>query len=223
MTDPRLCLALDGAAAADPVGWVRATRHVFGTFKIGLELFCARGPGIVEACREAGASRIFLDLKLHDIPQTVARAIAALAGLRVDYLTVHAAGGLAMLRAAQEARGATRLLAVSVLTSLDAADAAALGFESIERAVERRVGLAREAGITGVVCSPHEARAVRALGLDPVTPGMRWAGAARQDQSRVGGPAETLAAGAHMLVIGRMITAADDLPGALERLASACR
>lgn len=222
MTDPRLCLALDGPAAAEPDAWIRRTRHVFGVYKIGLELFCRRGPAIIADCRAAGAERIFLDLKLHDIPRTVARTVAALAEHGVDFLTVHAAGGAAMLSAAQTAAGRTRLLAVTVLTSLDAAAAAALGMEPIAAAMQRRTRLAREAGLSAVVCSPEEASAARGLGLDPVTPGIRWRDTARQDQARVADPAAALAAGASMLVIGRMITTSPSLEADLDRLRAAC-
>ena len=223
MSDPRLCLALDGAAAVAPAAWVERTRSVFGVYKIGLELFCAHGPSVVGACRRAGAQQIFLDLKLHDIPCTVGKAITALRGVSVDYLTVHLAGGRAMLDAARSAAGETRLLGVTVLTSLADDDLHAVGLTGLQAAVDRRARLAQDAGLAGVVCSPLEAARVRAMGLAPVTPGIRWPGTQSDDQRRVCDPAAALAAGAEMLVIGRLITGSADPQAALERLESECR
>lgn len=223
MSDPRLCLALDGAAAAAPFEWIARTQSVFGVYKIGLELFCAHGPGIISACRDAGAAQIFLDLKLHDIPQTVAKAIRSLRQARPDYLTVHLAGGRAMLDAAQAEADTTRLLGVTVLTSLDEDDLHAAGLIALQAAVARRATLALDAGLAGVVCSPLEAAHVRAMGLAPVTPGIRWRGATADDQRRTSDPAAALAAGAELLVIGRMITASANLAADLERVQAACR
>ncbi|MCA9537970.1 MAG: orotidine 5'-phosphate decarboxylase, partial [Myxococcales bacterium] len=128
--DPRLCLALDTAHLADARALVERTRHVFGVYKIGLQLHCAAGRAAIDAVRAAGGQRIFLDLKLHDIPQTVAGAVAALADLGVDLLTVHLAGGRKMLDAARRAAVAgPKLLGVTVLTSLDAAALAQTGID----------------------------------------------------------------------------------------------
>lgn len=223
MSDPRLCLALDGPAAADPTGWIQRTRRVFGVYKVGLELFCRRGPAIIAACRAAGAEQIFLDLKLHDIPRTVARTVSALSAHRVDYLTVHAAGGRQMLTAAQAEAASVRLLAITVLTSLSAADAALLGFADLEAAVRVRAEATAAAGLYGVVCSPHEAATVRRAGLHAVTPGIRWPDGPRQDQARVADPTSALANGASLLVIGRLITQSTALEADLERLEAACR
>ena len=222
MSNPRLCLALDGPAAEAPVAWVERTRSVFGVYKVGLELFYARGPGIIDACRRAGARQIFLDLKLHDIPRTVSKAIGALRPVAADYLTVHLAGGRAMLDAAQAAAGETRLLGVTVLTSLGDDDMHAVGLTGVQQAVSARARLARDAGLAGVVCSPLEAANVKALGLAPVTPGIRWADARADDQRRVCDPAAALTAGAALLVIGRLITGSADLPTDLKRLEAAC-
>ncbi|MBA2538827.1 MAG: orotidine-5'-phosphate decarboxylase, partial [Deltaproteobacteria bacterium] len=155
--------------------------------KIGLELFCAEGPSIVDAY--ARQRRVMLDLKLHDIPETVSRATARVASLGAGLLTVHAGGGRAMLEAAVEAKGDMRVLAVTVLTSLDEADLTAIGANGpIGKLVELRAQLAIAAGCDGVVASPHEVAAIRAIappGFLVVTPGVRPAGSAKGDQKRV--------------------------------------
>lgn len=199
-------------------------------YKVGLELFTRAGPPVVRRLVDAGHS-VFLDLKLHDIPNTVAGAARAAAAMGVRLLTLHAAGGESMLRAAaeavtaeNEASGAgTRLLAITVLTSLDDA-----GLESVmgsgadvESAVGRLAGLARESGIDGVVCSVAECRAVKLAcgpGFLVVTPGIRLAGEVARDQRRVATPAIARAAGADYLVVGRSITRADDPAAAVERI-----
>ena len=182
--------------------------------KVGLELFLAEGPSIVERLRSNGLE-VFLDLKLHDIPNTVAGAIRSVVPLGPALLTVHASGGAAMLRAgAQAAEGsATKLLAVTVLTSMDAGSLAATGIAgSLEEQVERLAALAWANGIPGMICSPREAGRLRAklLGAHLVTPGIRSAGAAAWDQQRTASAAEALRAGASQLVIGRSVTAAAD-------------
>jgi orotidine-5'-phosphate decarboxylase len=199
-------------------------------YKVGLELFTRAGPPVVH--RLVGEGRhVFLDLKLHDIPNTVAGATRAAAAMGVRLLTLHASGGEAMLRSAAEAvreenetsGSDTRLLAITVLTSLDdAALASIMGpGAAVERAVGRLAGLARESGIHGVVSSVAECRAVKlACGPDflVVTPGIRLAGEEAQDQKRVATPAVARAAGADFLVVGRSITGADDPAAALERI-----
>ena len=188
-----------------------------GGLKLGLEFFCAHGPEGVRAFQDIGLP-IFLDLKLHDIPNTVAGAAKAAAGLGVGILNVHAAGGAAMMKAALEAARAAgprmKLIAVTVLTSLNNADLLAVGqTPSAGEQVLRLAQLAKSCGLDGVVCSAHEIAAIRAV-LGPdfllVVPGIRPAGAALGDQSRVMGPAEAMAAGADILVIGRPITEAPD-------------
>jgi orotidine-5'-phosphate decarboxylase len=187
-------------------------------FKVGSTLFTAEGPQAVKKLAGLGAS-IFLDLKFHDIPNTVAGAIAAAAELpRVDMLTLHASGGLEMMKAAHEAvRGRKRrpaLLGVTILTSLDAAALRRIGLSGSP--TTRAVSLARlaqEAGLDGVVASAHEVRAVRRA-CGPkfliVVPGVRPATTSTNDQSRVATPAEAIRAGADCLVVGRPITAAAD-------------
>jgi orotidine-5'-phosphate decarboxylase len=198
-----------------------AVRPHVGGLKLGLEFFCANGP---DAVREvAGATPLFLDLKLHDIPNTVAGAVRAVMPLRPSFLTVHAGGGPAMLRAAVEtAAGAVKLLGVTVLTSLDGADLDRVGQQGPVLDQARRLALlAREAGLAGVVCSPHEIAALRAElgpGFLLVVPGIRPAGAGIGDQKRVMTPREALAAGADHLVIGRPITAAADPAAAARRI-----
>jgi orotidine-5'-phosphate decarboxylase len=197
-------------------------------FKVGLELFTSTGPLVVE--RLVGEGRhVFLDLKLHDIPNTVAGAVRAAGRFGVRLLTVHGTGGEAMLRAAADAAETSntdvgtdlRLLAITVLTSLDdAALASVMGPQArVEETAGRLAGLARESGIDGAVCSVNEARAVKmSCGNDflVVTPGIRLAGESVDDQRRVATPDVARAAGADFLVVGRSITRADDPARALE-------
>ncbi len=196
--------------------------HV-GGLKLGLEFFMANGP---EGVRRMGALGlpIFLDVKLHDIPNTVAGALKSLAGLDLAMVNVHASGGLAMMQAA---RGAcpetTKLIAVTVLTSLDEADLSATGvFGNPAAQVHRLAVLVREAGLDGVVCSAHEAAPLKAEWPDGlfVVPGIRPAGVDPGDQKRVMTPAAALAAGAGVLVIGRPITAAADPAAAAAAIAA---
>lgn len=229
MSSSRLCLALDVSTAAEAERWVERTRGAFGIYKIGLQLFCAEGRRVVERVRAAGAPRIFLDLKLHDIPNTVASAVRALGDLGVDWLTVHTGGGAEMMRAAADAadEAGVELLGVTVLTSLDERAAAAGGLSGpLPELVDRRAKLAVEQGLPGLVCSPHEAARLRALLGDEVrlvTPGIRLVGADHGDQKRVATPRMALAAGASCLVIGRAVTRATDLDAALGALREAAR
>lgn len=205
----------------------RVKPHV-GGLKLGLEFFSAHGPGGVRAFKEMGLP-IFLDLKFHDIPNTVAGAVRAAAGLGVDILNVHAAGGAAMLTAAREAAHGvnpnTKVIAVTVLTSLSDADLDTVGQRGpAQDQVLRLATLTRDCGLAGVVCSAHEIGALRkAMGPDflLVVPGIRPKGAAVGDQQRVMGPNEALDLGASILVIGRPITgAADPIQAAREIAAS---
>ena len=185
--------------------------------KIGLELFTAQGPSVVKAIQSRGSS-VFLDLKFHDIPNTVGHAVRSAADLGVAMTTLHASGGPVMLEAAAKAAAASGnsdllLLAVTVLTSMDSAQLSSTGI-SVEPKdqVIRLAGLASHAGIGGIVCSPLEVTAIReSLGnkLRIVTPGVRPTWAAAGDQKRVMTPSEAVAAGADWLVIGRPITAAE--------------
>jgi orotidine-5'-phosphate decarboxylase len=176
--------------------------------KVGLELFVAAGAAAVKAVQKRGA-QVFLDLKLHDIPETVARAVASATSLGAELLTVHTAGGFEMMRRAVEvARGRPGILGVTVLTSLSEEDLRADGIGGTMReAVVRRARLAERAGATGIVCSPQEVADVRSASatLALVVPGVRPAGAALGDQKRVATPASAIAAGADYLVVGRPI------------------
>lgn len=189
--------------------------------KVGLELFTAAGPSIVERLASMGRS-VFLDLKLHDIPNTVAGAVRASAGLGARLLTVHASGGEAMLGAAAEAAAPSglRILGVTVLTSLDEGELASVmgPGSSLEEAAGRLAGLSRESGIDGVVASVNECRAIKlACGNEflVATPGIRAPGGEPHDQRRIATPAIARAAGADYLVVGRMITRAEDPAAAL--------
>jgi orotidine-5'-phosphate decarboxylase len=190
----------------------RIRTHV-GGIKLGLEFFSANGPAGVRDMAELGLP-IFLDLKLHDIPNTVAKAIQALRPLDPAILTVHAAGGRAMMEDAKAAAPAgTRVVAVTVLTSLDGEDLASIGADADPHAqVARLTRLAREAGLDGVVCSGAEVKAAKKLWPDGffVVPGVRPADAAAGDQKRVVTPRQALDAGASILVVGRPITQAED-------------
>ncbi len=227
----RILVALDTPRAGDARRLVAALGGRVRGFKVGLELFSACGPDLVRELRAEGHD-VFVDLKLHDIPNTVAAAASALAGLGATLLTVHAAGGPEMLRAAVRgaAEGAERasvprpaVLAVTVLTSLDDAALERVGLAGpCAQAVDRLAALARDAGVDGVVCSPHEigiARRRLPTGLI-VVPGIRPAGGAADDQARVATPRAALALGADRLVIGRPLTRADDPVAALAAIAS---
>jgi orotidine-5'-phosphate decarboxylase len=224
----RLAVALDLPDRAQLLAMARRVAPEAGLLKLGLEAFVAEGPSLVREVVHAGAG-VFLDLKLHDIPNTVGRAAAAAARTGAAIVNCHAAGGTEMMKAfAEEARAATakaglpapKLIAVTVLTSLDAASLHAVGLTGSPREAALRLAvLAREAGLDGVVCSPDEIAAIRgACGKDffLVVPGVRPAGAALGDQKRVATPAEAIRAGADLLVVGRPITGAPD-PAAAAR------
>jgi orotidine-5'-phosphate decarboxylase len=213
----RLIVALDVPDAASASALVDKLDSTCLWFKVGLELFTAAGPAVLEPLLKRGHS-VFLDLKFHDIPNTVAGAVRSAATLGARLLTIHASGGPAMLIAARAALAdlpnPPQLLAVTMLTSIDDAQAQAIGFH--QSPTDQALTLARmalDAGITGFVCSPHEVEAIRALaGPDAtlVVPGIRPAGADLGDQMRVSTPAETLRLGASYLVVGRPITQAAD-------------
>jgi len=214
------------AWAADiPLGEARALyaslRPYVGVVKVGLSLFVEHGPKALEAFRGQGV-RLFLDLKLHDIPNTVELAAARAAALGVSYLTVHASGGAAMLRAAVKGAGAGAsqsgaeppvVLAVTALTSLDDAAVSALGFGTSASALASRLAdVAASAGVGGLVCSAREVQALRALypKLVLCTPGIRPAGSDAMDQARTETPEGAIRAGADLLVVGRPLHAAKD-------------
>ncbi|WP_114377679.1 orotidine-5'-phosphate decarboxylase [Elioraea thermophila] len=224
----RLIVALDLAEVEPAAALARALRGSVGLVKVGLELFIAAGPAGVAHIAEAGVP-VFLDLKLHDIPNTVAGAVRSAARLGAAMLTLHAAGGAAMIAAAREAaetaaRPRPLLLAVTVLTSLEGPDLDAIGLAGpAEAAVLRLARLALAAGADGLVCSPREVAALRAaFGPDPVlvVPGIRPAGSLADDQRRTMTPAEAVAAGADWLVIGRPITRTPDPLAAARAIAT---
>ncbi|MBI3003685.1 MAG: orotidine-5'-phosphate decarboxylase [candidate division NC10 bacterium] len=230
----RVIVALDVPDAAAALHLADRLAGLARLYKVGSHLFTAAGPEVIRAVRARGAE-VFLDLKFHDIPAVVAGAVRSAAGLDVAMLTVHAAGGRAMLAAAAEAAAAggrdggrrPTLLAVTVLTSLTAE--AAREEVGLARPLPEQVlhlaRLARGAGLDGAVASAQEARALReALGEDflLVTPGIRPAWAAQDDQARVLAPREALAAGADYLVVGRPVLAAPDPRAAFERLLTEC-
>ncbi len=219
-----IAVALDAPDEGTAARWAAAVSPYVSTLKVGLELFCRRGPDVVDAVRGGSGLDLFLDLKLHDIPATVAGAARAVARLRPTYLTVHAAGGPAMVRAAAEAAPDVKIAAVTVLTSLDEDDLVSVGLSGPSPdAVRRLAALAVEAGARALVCSPREVALVRAeVGPDVtlITPGVRPAGAGADDQARVATPETALANGADLLVIGRPITGADDPGAAAARIAA---
>jgi orotidine-5'-phosphate decarboxylase len=219
----RLIVALDVPDAASALALVDRLENTCQWLKVGLELFVASGPAVLAPLLARGHS-IFLDLKLHDIPNTVAGAVRSAAALGARMMTVHAVGGPAMLSAAHEALSGfsdpPEILAVTVLTSMDQEQVNAIG---LERDPASQVGLltkmALSTGIRGFVCSPREVASVRALTGAAgvlVIPGIRPAGAAIGDQKRIAGPAEALRLGASYLVVGRPITQAKDPAEAAE-------
>lgn len=221
----RLIVALDVPDAGAASVLLDRLDDTCAWFKVGLELFVAAGPAVLEPLLRRG-HHVFLDLKLHDIPNTVAGAVRSAASLGADMLTVHAAGGPAMLTAAKEALSGVaqppKLLAVTVLTSMDAPQVNAIGVERTPaQQVELLARMGIAAGINGFVCSPQEVGMLRAL-TGPegtlVIPGIRPAGGAVGDQKRVATPARALQMGASYLVVGRPITQAADPAKAAEAI-----
>ncbi|MCS7081016.1 MAG: orotidine-5'-phosphate decarboxylase [Chloracidobacterium sp.] len=225
----RIFLALDTPDRSAAERLMQLLSPYVGGFKIGKTLFTAAGPPVVAAALATGA-RVFLDLKFHDIPHTVAGAVAAAAALGVHLCTVHTLGGSAMLRAAQKSLATWPtamqpvLLGVTLLTSADQTTLNEIGLQGTpEEAVRRLTKLAVTCGLGGVVCSPQEIAAVRRLAPADflvVTPGIRFGDAVPDDQRRTLTPREALAAGADYLVVGRPITAAPDPVAAVQRLVS---
>lgn len=216
----RLIVALDVPSAVEAQRLVGQIGDAAGIYKIGKQLFTAEGPQIVRDLVSSGR-KVFLDLKFHDIPNTVAGAVGSASQLGVTMLTVHASGGSKMLKAAVEAAGAgPRVLAVTVLTSISNEDLQELGVAGrVRDQVLRLAALAKAAGCSGIVASPNEVAELRrelGAGFDIVTPGVRPAGADKGDQARVAAPAEAIFAGATHLVVGRPITGAND-PAAAAR------
>ena len=218
----RLIVALDFPTQAKALALVSVLSDSVSTYKIGLQLYTAAGPAIVQAVAASGA-KIFLDLKLHDIPNTVAKAVASAGELGVQMLTVHLSGGSAMLKAAVEAKPPQlSLLGVTVLTSATQETLGEAGVDgSLEDQVVRLGELGKTSGVDGLITSPHEVALLRKrLGpeITLVTPGVRPAWAAADDQKRFTTPSQALKAGADYLVIGRPITADPDPRAAVERV-----
>ncbi len=220
----QVIIPLDVPTLDDAMGLVDSLGEAADFYKVGLELFTAEGSAAVQALKQRN-KRVFLDLKLHDIPSTVARAVARARVLEVDLLTLHATGGRLMMEAAaQAAENDLTLLGVTVLTSMTSSDMEhswGREVDSIEEEVVRLATLVRDSGVGGVVASVREAAPVKkALGSDlvVVTPGIRFAGGDAHDQARVSTPGAAVAAGADYLVIGRSVTQAPDPSEALRRV-----
>ncbi len=227
----RLIVALDVSSRRVALRLADQLSDVVGCFKIGLQAFTSEGPALVKDLTAKGA-RVFLDLKMHDIPNTVAAGVEAAAGLGIEYLTIHTLGGPAMLKAARS--GADRsgnarlkLLGVTVLTSLDASELASVGLPSDVRAlVPRLAQLAHSAGLDGIVCSPQDLAHLSGQnqpGFLRVTPGVRPAGAELQDQVRAATPEAAVRAGATHLVVGRPILQSNDPRNAAVQIVEAIR
>jgi orotidine-5'-phosphate decarboxylase len=215
----RLVIAVDVSTREEILRLVDELRGTVGVFKIGLQAFIANGPAIVREIVATG-ERVFLDLKIHDIPNTAKHAVAEAAALGATMATVHTAGGPAMLQAC--AHDALLVLGVTVLTSLDEAELARIGYHGspMDNAV-RLARLAKDSGLRGVVASPLEIEAIRAAcgaGFVILTPGIRPAGADAGDQRRTMTPREAVAAGADYIVVGRPITSAADTRSAALRI-----
>ena len=222
--------ALDVPDAETALKLAAQIAPVVGAFKIGKELFVAAGPDIVRRVRDTGAA-VFLDLKFHDIPNTVAKAVTAAVRLNVQMLTIHTSGGSAMMRAAEKSAQDTAkllglpsplVLGVTVLTSLDNAALGEIGFQpDTARQVERLANLAVKAGLRGLVCSPLEIATLRKVlpaSVQLVTPGIRTGAEKADDQKRTLTPREAIQAGANWLVIGRPICAAENPRAAAEKI-----
>jgi len=222
-----IAVALDAPDLDTAAYWADLVTPHVSTLKVGLELYLRFGPDAVASVRGPRGADVFLDLKLHDIPATVGRAARAVAKVRPDLLTVHAAAGAPAIKEAVQTLPDTTIVAVTVLTSLSDRDLAEIGMTgSVRDAVLRLAALAVGAGARGVVCSPQEVAAVRAeVGRDVtlITPGVRPLGEASHDQARVATPQEALRDGADLLVIGRPITGASDPGAAAAALATALR
>jgi len=219
-----LILALDVNEPEVALKWVRRMKGRMGIFKIGLQLFTREGPDIVRRVRDEGVD-VFLDLKLHDIPNTVAKAVTSCGTLGARFLTVHAMGGSDMLRAAADASvSSMTILGVTVLTSHSQEDLKELGFNhSITGEVSLLARLGKESGLRGFVCSPHEIAHLRSElgeGITLVTPGVRPAGGSQDDQSRVMTPQEALSLGSSHVVLGRPILRAENPEAVVDEILS---
>ncbi|WP_405151803.1 orotidine-5'-phosphate decarboxylase [Sphaerisporangium sp. NBC_01403] len=227
MTSAPIAVALDAPDLETAARWAALVTPHVSTVKVGLELYLRYGPDVIASVRGATGIQVFLDLKLHDIPNTVAGAARAVARLKPAILTVHAAGGRAMIQAAVESAPNTVIAAVTALTSLSEADLERIGVRGPASDAVRRLAVeAVGAGAQALVCSPREVAAVRAEvgpGITLITPGVRPAGSDTQDQARVATPEQAIADGADLLVIGRPITGAADPGAAAAGIAAAIR
>ena len=217
-----IAVALDAPDLATMAHWARATAPIVQCLKVGLEVFMRDGRDAVAIVQDTDCD-LFLDVKLHDIPATVAGAAGALSDLEPTYLTVHASGGPAMIEAAAQALPHTAVTAVTVLTSLDAATMSSMGWSADPESVAVTLAtMAVGAGARAIVCSPQEVAAIRSVvppEITLITPGVRPAGSASGDQRRVATPAQARAAGADLLVIGRPITGQADIAAAARAIA----
>ena len=224
MSKAPIAVALDAPDLATAREWATAVAPHVQVVKVGLEVFLRDGHDAVHVAREASGCDIFLDVKLHDIPATVAGAAHAVAKLSPKYLTVHASGGQDMVKAAVEALPDTYVTAVTILTSLSQDQLSAMGWNgSAQDIVKRLAAQSVAAGARAIVCSPQEVAAVRAeVGPETVliTPGVRPAGSDAGDQKRIATPEQALSDGANLLVIGRPITAAANIAEAAATIAS---
>jgi orotidine-5'-phosphate decarboxylase len=222
-----VAVALDAPDLETAAAWAALVTPYVSTVKIGLELYLRYGPDVVATVRGASGVEVFLDLKLHDIPATVAGAVRAVARMRPALLTVHAAAGQAAIAAAAQAAPDCKIVGVTVLTSLGDADLRQAGMAGpVSEAVLRLAVLAVGAGARGLVCSPQEVAAVRAeVGpqITLITPGIRAAGSDAHDQARTATATDALRAGSDLLVIGRPITSAADPGAAAAALAASLR
>lgn len=210
-----IAVALDGPDLGTIRGWIDAVSPHVSTLKVGLETYLRDGAAAVDAAKVSGC-QLFLDLKLHDIPNTVGGAARSIAHFEPTYLTVHALGGADMIAAAAKELPNTRITAVTILTSMDEAALQSIGIkDSALDAAVRLAKLAVTAGARAIVCSPHEVAAIRAVvpqDIHLITPGVRPAGSDAGDQKRIATPEQAIADGADIVVIGRPITGATD-PG----------
>jgi orotidine-5'-phosphate decarboxylase len=222
-----VAVALDAPDIETAARWATLVTPYVSTVKIGLELYLQYGPSVVATVRGGSGVSVFLDLKLHDIPNTVAGATRAVSRLRPEILTVHAAGGGDMIKAAVESAPDTIVAGVTLLTSIGDEVLGKLGVAGpVSDAVRRMAVIAVAAGARGLVCSPREVAAVRGEvgpGIMLITPGIRPAGADSHDQARVATPEEAIKAGADLLVVGRPITRAADPGAAAAAIASSVR
>jgi len=216
-----LMVALDIDDTAEAVALAGELGDKVSAFKVGSQLYVRGGPSVIDKIRDAGGE-VFLDLKFHDIPNTVRKAVEGVAERGISFFTVHASGGSEMIKTAKEAAGDAKVLAVTVLTSLDSDDATQIGFsEPLEKQVLRLARLARNSGADGIVCSPLEVAKLRGSLDDDcilVTPGIRPAGSASDDQARIATPAEAAGSGADYIVVGRPIVKAEDRIAAVDSI-----